>query len=199
MDGESLSIRKSGDVSLLDRPLVLTITNFVLFQIGWFACVLSAAAFRPWVGALVALTIVTVHVLRANPRVAELKLILCATAIGAMVDSTLVWLGWIEYPSGMVIPNAAPYWIVLMWTLFATLLNISLRWLRGRWLIAALAGAAGGPLAFYAGHRLGALEFGNESAALIGLAVAWAVITPLLLALSERFDGYAWATAGRTS
>jgi hypothetical protein len=78
-----------------------------------------------------------------------------------------------------------------MWGLFATILNVSLRWLRGRWLIAALAGSIGGPLAYYGGHRLGALEFGNQSAALIALAIGWAVITPTLMALATRFDGYA--------
>jgi len=78
-----------------------------------------------------------------------------------------------------------------MWGLFATILNVSLRWLRGRWLIAAIAGGLGGPLAYYGGHRLGALEFGDQSAALIALAIGWAVITPILMAVATRFDGYA--------
>ncbi len=80
-----------------------------------------------------------------------------------------------------------------MWGLFATILNVSLRWLRGRWVMAALFGAIGGPLAYYGGHRLGALEFGNEIVALLALAVGWAVFTPLLMSLATRFDGYAQA------
>jgi hypothetical protein len=168
-----------------------TLLNIFLFQVGWFACVLSGATQQPWIGALIALTIVAFHLLRAHVLEAEFKLVLIAVAIGSVWDSILVWLNWLQYSSGILFPNTAPYWIVLMWALFATILNVSLRWLRGRWLVAALAGAIGGPLAYYGGHRLGALEFGNESAALITLAIGWAFITPLLMALSARFDGYA--------
>ena len=61
--------------------------------------------------------------------------------------------------------------------------------MRGRWITAALFGALGGPAAYYGGLRLGALEFGNMEAGLAALAIGWAVLTPLLLALSVRFDG----------
>lgn len=165
--------------------------NLLLFQIGWFACVLSGAAQRPWIGALIALVIVAIHLVQAPDAEAEFKLVMIAFAIGAVWDSMLVWLNWLHYSSGILIPHTAPYWIVLMWGLFATLLNVSLRWLKGRWLVAALAGSMGGPFAYYGGHQLGALEFGNQHAALIALALGWAVITPVLMALSTRFDGFA--------
>jgi len=168
-----------------------TLLNIFLFQVGWFACVLSGATQRPWIGALIAIGIVAIHLFRAPVAEAEFKLVLIAVGIGAVWDSMLVWLNWLQYSSGILIPHTAPYWIVLMWGLFATLLNVSLRWLRGRWLIAALAGSVGGPLAFYGGHQLGALEFGNQNAALIALALGWAVITPILMAVATRFDGYA--------
>lgn len=168
-----------------------TLCNILLFQIGWFACVLSGAGQRPWIGALIALGVMAIHLSRAPAAEAEFKLVMIALVIGAVWDSMLVWLNWLHYSSGILIPHTAPYWIVLMWGLFATLLNVSLRWLRGRWLIAALAGSIGGPLAYYGGYRLGALEFGNQNAALTALAVGWAVITPLLMALSTRFDGFA--------
>jgi hypothetical protein len=122
---------------------------------------------------------------------AELKLVLLSLGLGLIFDSLLVWQGWLQYSSGMVFSNIAPYWIVALWGLFATLLNISLRWMRGRWIIAVLFGAAGGPAAYYGGLRLGALEFGNMPAGLLALAIGWALLTPLLLELSSRFDGYA--------
>ena len=87
--------------------------------------------------------------------------------------------------------NVAPYWIVSLWGLFATLLNVSLRWMRGRWVSAVFFGAVGGPGAYYGGLRLGALEFGKMPAGLVALAIGWAVLTPLLLTLSAHFDGYA--------
>ena len=175
----------------MGKQMVMTLSNFVLFQLGWFACVISGAAQRPWVGALTATSIILVHFLRANAREEELKLVLLAVVIGALWDSILVWQEWLQYSSGILIPNTAPYWIVLMWALFATTLNVSLRWMRGRWLIAALVGSVGGPLAYYGGHRVGALQFGNEIVALTALAIGWAIFTPVLIALAARFDGYA--------
>ena len=169
----------------------MLVSNFLLFQIGWFACVWSAAAHQPWFGLLVTMGVVVVHVLRAPMPQAELKLVALALATGLVFDSILVWQGWLQYSSGMMLPNVAPYWIVALWGLFATLLNVSLRWMRGRWVLAALFGALGGPAAYYGGLRLGALEFGDMRAGLVALAIGWAVLTPLLLALSARFDGYA--------
>lgn len=170
---------------------MMLVSNVVLFQIGWFSCVLSAAAHQPWIGLLVAMGVVIIHLLRTPMPIMELKLVLLALAIGLVFDSFLVWRGWLIYSSGILLSNIAPYWIVALWGLFATLLNVSLRWMKGRWVIAVLFGAAGGPAAYYGGIRLGALEFANMPAGLIALAIGWAVLTPLLLALSSRFDGYA--------
>ena len=169
----------------------MVVSNFVFFQIGWFACVWSAAAHQPWIGLLVTTGVVLEHVLRAPMPKAELKLVFLALALGLVFDSLLVWQGWLQYSSGIVFSNVAPYWIVALWGLFATLLNVSLRWMKGRWAIAVLFGAVGGPAAYYGGLRLGALEFANMPAGLIALAIGWAALTPLLLALSLRFDGYA--------
>jgi hypothetical protein len=174
------------------------IANFVLFQIGWFACVWSAAAHRPWIGVLVTTGVVIIHVLRAPVPHLELKLITMALALGLVFDSVLVRLGWIQYSSGIVVPNVAPYWIVALWGLFATLLNVSLRWMRGRWTVASLFGAIGGPAAYYGGLRLGALEFGSWRAGLAALAIGWAVLMPLLLALAARFDGHAGLVENKT-
>lgn len=168
-----------------------TLANFVLFQLGWFACVLSGAARAPWLGAAFSAAIVAWHLWSAPRPQDELKLIGAAMAIGAVWDTLLVWNGWLTYPSGMLLPFAAPYWIILMWALFATTLNVSLRWLKGRPLFAALFGAMGGPLAYLAGQRLGAVNFVHETNALLALLVGWAIFTPLLMILSQRYDGYA--------
>ena len=177
----------------------IILTNVILFQVGWFACVMSGAANRPWIAVIVAFIVVSFHVFRAHDREPELKLIMIALGVGAIWDSILVSQNWLKYDSGLLLPNMAPYWIILMWGLFATILNVSLRWLRGRWAMAALFGAIGGPLAYYGGYRLGALEFGNETTAIIALSVGWAVLTPLLMSVASRFDGYAKVLTERAS
>lgn len=165
--------------------------NLVLFQLGWLACVLSAAAQRPWIGALTAVAIVAWHIRTAPHPQAEVKLIALALAVGAIWDSLLVWRGWLDYPAGMLVPFAAPYWIVLMWALFATTLNVSLRSLREHPLWGLALGAMGGPAAYWAGSALGGVDILQPTLAIGALALGWAVFTPALLAAARRFDGFA--------
>ena len=133
------------------------IVNFAAFQIGWFACVLGAAHGWPWAGTAIAAAIVAAHVYRAARPAEELKLIGIALCLGAVWDSLLFTLGWLDFKTGVLIHGVAPHWILAMWALFAITLNVSLRWLQGRWLVAALLGAVAGPLAYWAGARLGAV------------------------------------------
>jgi hypothetical protein len=163
--------------------------NFVGFKLGWLACVLGGANGWPLVGTAIALAIVLLHVALATAPGRELALILTAGAIGAAWDSMLAASGLLIYPAGTFFPGAAPYWIVAMWLLFATLLNKSLRWMHGRPWLAAAFGAVGGPLAFYAGHRLGAVEFLDTYTAMAALAIGWALIMPLIVTLAQRLDG----------
>lgn len=164
--------------------------NFIAFQVGWFACVLGAAWGSPWAGMLVAITIVTWHLTRMSRPRQELVLVVAAAILGALWDSLLPFLGWIRYPNGMLIENTAPLWIVALWMLFATTLNVSLAWLKNRLWLAIAFGAIGGPMAYLGGEKLGALELVEPTAALVALAIGWAVLTPALLQLARRFDGF---------
>jgi len=166
-----------------------TLINLVAFQAGWFGCVLGAGSGYPLIGLLVVLVVIAIHLAMAARPERELMLIVLAGMLGAMLDSALLRTGWLAYPNGMIWAGTAPYWIVAMWLSFATTLNVSLRWLRGRPWAALTLGAVGGPISYLAGARLGALEFAKQGAALAVLAVGWALVTPLLVLLSQRFDG----------
>lgn len=172
--------------------------NFVLFQIGWFACVLSAAAGNPMLGVGVAAVIIAIHLAMANQKQHEIILIISAILTGLVWDSFLVWQNWIDYSSGMMITNAAPYWIVVMWGLFATTLNVSLAWLKQKMVLAALLGAVAGPLAYYAGFKLNALQFNDTTVALIALAIGWALFTPLLMRLTVYLEWQELKKSGET-
>ncbi len=165
------------------------LANLIAFQIGWFACVLGGAYGQPWAGTALALTIAVVHLASSARPGDEARLLAIATALGAAWDSALVALGWVSYSAGTLLPGTAPVWIVAMWTLFATTLNVSLNWLKNRHLAAAAFGAVGGPLAYYAGMKLGAVRFADLGIAMAALALGWAVILPALLRLGQRFDG----------
>ena len=172
------------------------LVNFVLFQIGWFACVLGAAHGMPGAGVAAALVVVAWHLARAPRPRPELTLLVIAAVIGFAWDTALVALGWIEYPNGTLIPGTAPIWIVAMWVVFATTLNVSLGWLKRSLPLALLFGAVGGPLAYVAGGKLGGLSFLQQTPALVALSIGWAFLTPLLLRIADRCDGYRIESVG---
>ncbi len=165
------------------------ITNFILFQIGWFASVLGGANGLPWLGPIAVLAIVAVHLWLAERATGELTLIAGCAALGAVFDSALVANGWVGYASGMIADSFAPYWIVAMWMSFATTLNVSLRWLREMPLLAAGLGLVAGPLTYLGGAGLGGIEFIDQTAAMMALGIGWAVMLPALLLLARRLDG----------
>jgi hypothetical protein len=165
------------------------VANFVFFQIGWFACVLGGANGWPWTGSAIAAAVVAGHIASARQPLPELKLAGIAVLIGVFLDSALAALGWVSYAPGTVIPDIAPNWILMLWALFATTLNVSFNWLKGRWLLATMLGAIAGPLAYWAGVRLGALQFTEPMQAVAALAVGWGAVIPALLWLTRRYNG----------
>lgn len=170
------------------NPRWSILLNVALFQAAWLACVIAAAhGHVAWGVAAVALA-AAVHLGRSARPMAELRLLLMVAAIGLAWDSVVLATGWIGYTAGMFSHWLAPTWIVAMWVLFATTLNVSLRWLRGRTAVGALFGLIGGPLAFYGGARLGALQLFLPAQALGVQGVGWAVLTPALVRLARRCD-----------
>ena len=168
-----------------------SLLNVALFQAGWWACVLGAVNEQPWIGLTAVAVILALHVARAARPLREIALASIAAVAGALFENALVRTGWVRYGAEGVSAAFAPLWIVAMWPLFATTLNVSLRKMRAHPLIAALLGLIGGPLAYYAGARLGALDLVSPGPALTAIAIGWAVLTPALCVAALRFDGYA--------
>lgn len=165
------------------------VVNFLMFQAGWFACVLLGASTRPWLGPVVVLLLLAAHLAASPDRSAEWRLMAWALLIGIVWENLLTLTGLTVYPTGQPFGRFAPVWILAMWPLLAMTLNASMRWLRGRALLSVLFGAIGGPLAFLAGERLGAVVFADTALAMAVLAVGWALLFPLLMALSGRTAG----------
>ena len=163
--------------------------NFAAFQIGWFSSVIGAAKQMPWLGPLVLLIVLAIHLRQARRPQAELTLVVACGLVGVFFDSLLVVFGWVTYPSGQFSDLLAPYWIVTMWMLFGTTLNLSMGWLKGRPWLAAAFGAFGGPASYIAGQKLGGIVFVDYYAAVIALATGWAIFMPLLLIVAERYNG----------
>jgi len=168
----------------------LVITNFILFQLGWFSCVLGAANDLPWLGPIVVLLIVIIHLALASILLEEVQLIFITLLIGGIWDSIMVLAGLMIFPSGMFASFLAPYWILALWILFATTLNVSFRWMKNRYLLAACLGGLAGPLAYFAGFKLDAVSMNEPLVSSLIIGVGWFFIMPLLMWVSMRFDGF---------
>jgi apolipoprotein D and lipocalin family protein len=167
---------------------MFTLYNIVAYQIAWFACVLGAAYGMPWIGAATALTVVAAHLALVDKRTVELKLIGTAVIVGLLVDTALLRSDALRFVSGTWPEGIAPYWMLSLWAAFATTLNHSLHWIVRRPLIATLLGAIGGPLAYLAGARLGALHLAAPQTALPLIGVTWGIAMAALSLIAMRLQ-----------
>jgi hypothetical protein len=175
----------------MNRDLFRKAVNLLLFQVAWFAAVLGAAGGMAWLGPLALIPVLGVHLALQEDRHGELRLILVAAAIGFLFDTLMVATGAFTPVQSLVPRPFSPPWMVGLWMNFAATLNVSLSWLQGRIMLAAVFGGIGGPLAYYSGAKLGATETIPSLTGMVMLAVGWAIMTPLLawLAVRLRNDG----------
>ena len=166
------------------------IINFVLFQTSWFACVIGAGKQMPWLGVFVTIGIVAWHLASAKNARAELVLLLIALLIGGLFDQLMQSTGLISYEAHGWSDALIPPWILALWLAFTTTLNVSLRWMRGKWLVATLFGLIGGPLAYIGAEKLGAVSLNNLPLHFVALGLGWGIVTPLLLMVAQKFDGF---------
>lgn len=171
------------------RTRTRLLINFAAFQLAWFAVVLGAAHNYLWSGVAVALTVMLLHLVMSHQPLRELQLLLLVVLLGTAWDSALSAQRVITYPSGQFSKDLAPVWIMAMWGLFATTLNVALVFLRRNYWLAAAFGAIGAPLSFLAGMRMRALQFPDLWLAMGVLAIGWAILMPILMSLAQRFDG----------
>ncbi|SFC31165.1 Protein of unknown function [Marinospirillum celere] len=157
------------------------IINALVFQIGWFACVLGGTT--PWL--IVVMGLLAFHLLFLADR-NEARFLLLVAALGTLVDSLWMQAGWMVFPGW----EAAwiPPWLILLWMLFGTLLRHALSWLQDRWILATVLGALGGSSSYLAGAELGAAELPQGRwMTFLAFALTWALLFPLLMWIAKRW------------
>ena len=137
---------------------------------------------------IIALGIVIYHVVAQADSINELKLVLVAVVIGLFWETWVLSLNILHYPSHPEASFWAPHWLIMMWALFATTINLSMGWLKGRWALSVLMGAVFGPLAFIGGEKLGAVVFLDSTLSIVTLSIGWGLLMPLLLSLADRIN-----------
>jgi hypothetical protein len=167
------------------------LSNFVAFQLGWFACVLGRAHDASWMGALAVAILLGIHLWwMPAGRARESLFILCAAGIGLGADALAKQAGAITGAGPACAPWLAPAWLLPLWMLFASTLNAALDWMADRYIVGALFGAVGGPLSYWAGRRMHALDVPDPLVrSLSWIAAEWAIAMPLLLWLRASLTG----------
>jgi hypothetical protein len=173
-----------------DRPLteernLRNIINFIAFQAAWFAAVLGAAHGMPWIGVVAVPLVLALHLALSPDWRPELLLALAAAGTGFVFDSVLVASGaFSPIPYVFPVPFSS-LWMVMLWVNLATTMNVSMGWLSGRYALAAVFGAIGGPMAYYSGAKLGAMTAMPGPAGLTAIGIAWAIALPLLYLIAN--------------
>jgi hypothetical protein len=163
--------------------------NLVLFKIGWTACVVGAAYGMGWIGVLAATVLVLEHLRTHHSPAGEAWVLAMAACIGLGWESLMVSSGLVNYGEGFWTFGLAPLWIIALWIMFASTLNLGMRWMKAHPLVAATAGAIGGPLSFYSGSVIGAVEFSDPAVSLTVIGIGWAFLLPVMTHLADRFSG----------
>jgi len=158
--------------------------NLVGYQLVWFAAVLGAARGQPWLGPVAVVILGGLHLRTAPRRSDDVCLSVAAVALGFALDGSLSVLGLVQY-SGAFSPWP-PLWLLAIWAAFGLTLNHSFALSQRHLGISAAVGALGGPLAYLAAERLGAVLLPQPAwQGIAALAVAWSIALPLLAALAR--------------
>lgn len=160
---------------------VKAIANALLFQFGWFACLLGGTSW--WL--LIALTVLWVHFTWISSWRAEGKLVVTVMLAGSALDSFLLQLHVFRLPDD---PDLVPLWWLLGWALFGTMLNHCLIWSRRRWWLASATGAIAGTFCYWLGAQLTDLQLAlGTSRTLSVVAISWAFLVPALHGFARMY------------
>ncbi|MDK1396063.1 DUF2878 domain-containing protein [Pseudomonas protegens] len=155
------------------------LANALLFQLGWFICVLSGDS--AWL--LLGVAILLAHFRWIGSWAAEGRMIFGVALTGITLDSFLHWLEVFQFQQVSLL---VPLWLMLLWALLATTLRHGLAWSARPWWLGCVLGALGGPLSYYAGGRLAGVTFPyGTGPTLLGLGLLWALLLPLLHVLAR--------------
>ncbi|HEX2584014.1 MAG TPA: DUF2878 domain-containing protein [Steroidobacteraceae bacterium] len=180
--------------SVVDVPVGLdtkwVVANFVVFQIAWFTCIGSVARNLSSLGLAVIAIAVGIHLISVRNRANALSLAAANLLIGIIIESILAMTHATQFDHSALAIGSAPLWMIAMWALFSTTLNVSMRWLRGRYVLATVLGAVAGPLSYLAGSKMGALSLPLDYSLLI-IGTCWAAAMPLLLLSAKKWDAMA--------
>lgn len=157
------------------------IVNALIFNVNWFGLILFGNAFIP-----ISVATILYHIYKCSNRNQEILLISFVTIVGIGCDTLLTDMGIFVFANQ---PLFIPMWLAVLWASFATTINHSLSFMKNRPLIQVVFAGFGGPSSYFAGQRLGSVEFGfNLPVSLVVLSIIWIVLFSLFTSFSRSWE-----------
>jgi hypothetical protein len=150
-----------------------------MFNLSWLAILYSQSNI---IGLCIALAHVAVHLRIMGEGQREWVLLAGVFAFGLLVDQILFGTGVLNFAGK---PGLAPLWLSCLWLVLATTLLHAFSFLQGRYILAMIFGAVGGTGSYIAGTKLTVVEFGSPLVAPATIALLWAMVFPMLLAIAR--------------
>jgi hypothetical protein len=159
--------------------------NALAFQIGWLICIASVRYSLEIPALLICAISVGLYLFYSDTPVKELKLSLVCLGLGVAIDSSLQYFSVISF-YGWALGPLSPFWLWMVWVMFALTLNSSLSFLQRKPLfLSALAGLLFGPLSYVAGAKLGAAALDKTWEPIASIAGIWMLTLPMLVFISK--------------
>ena len=164
----------------------LLLINALGFQTAWWACIAGIGLGLEIPALAYCLVLAGLHLAFASQPMAEAKLAALALVTGVLADTLLQMANVISF-YGWALGPVSPFWLWMLWVLFAMTLNASLSFLQKLpLLLSALGGLAFGPLTYYAGAQLGAASFDASFINVSALALTWMIALPFLVYMAKQ-------------
>jgi len=161
--------------------LLRLVVNFVLFQSGWFACLLLHG-YWPLLITVIILWVHLALIVVSEHRQSEVLFLLKTLFIGGFLEIFYLLSGALHNLDGSLLP---PLWLLCIWLLFASTLRHSLSWMRSKLWLSVLFAVLAAPVSYYAGTEFSAYtELGSPVVSLLIIAASWALVFPFLLRLA---------------
>ena len=157
--------------------------NALLYQVGWFSCMLIA---EPLCGLIATVLMLTLHFASAKERVKEFAFIGVASALGYGMDLAVAKMGYID----LRVMTSHTSYLVLLWILFSTTLRSSMSVILTKKTWALLLGLAA-PWAYWVGQNLGRVHYTEPFVySMVLHALSWS----LLMYLFYKFNNKLFAS-----
>ena len=162
--------------------------TLIAYEAVWFAAVIGAGHGQWWPGVVGTLAFAAWRLTVSARRLVEGRLVAVALLLGFILENLWVRTGLLSYATPWPWTDA-PAWLMSLWVAFALTIVPLFGYLHARPVLAAVFGAAGGPLAYLGAARgwHAVLLPTPMWLTVLALAAGWAIALPLLATLARRW------------